>query len=804
MEINSIKIIISSVVFASTSLFAAAYPNVRDDFNTVSYSNSDGTVNFGNDWYDSEDQDPTTGRIWVANGYLNFQDLDSEYIYRGFDASSASGVAYSMEIKTDGLESEALYVGCYDSGNSQWVQLQSLTANSGNGTLQGNFPAACISSASYIGFASDSSGWTTTANASIGYVNFDLVPDTDGDGIADNIDIDDDNDGIPDTVEWTIPNLGLSGLWTDQGNALATGNIGTTNINFDSAAGNGSTNWTYKPNDPINSNGGPDLWSNPDIVNGANALYFTFENATVGDTRTLTVTFSQPQTHVVVHFDRIGGSDGYNANSIELTLSNSDVTLTRLSGNDQFIADSSSKKIYRDTTTNLTDPESTSNADSAAAGSVAFESTTPFTQLTFDVAWLGSDGSDALEVVFEGNFSTAADTDGDGINDDIDLDSDNDGIPDNVEAQATAGYTAPTGTDTDGDGLDDAYDPDNGGTTIVPADTDGDGQPDTLDSDSDNDGYTDCEEGNNNAPSNGCPVTSVEANGLVSWAGGGTDYTDVNGNVDTPSSDLFNETGNTDEVGYREFLCGKALTTLTANQWKLISVPCDTGSNDIVSLFGTDLGTYGDSADWVMYKQTGDDSYEVNPSHKNTNKTMLAGNDTLEQGKSYWIITNADHTVTIPKTLNGLLPTSTKNANDSTIGINDPDFTEVHQTTIPSNYVSQSGNDKKYMAGNVFPYAFNLRDLYFSHGLSAGSYYPMGDSSNDSYIKSIVYTHDSTDTSGDSVSSGGGYIALDPATPGFDTGSIRPMEGFFIKLLGSTSDQASNAFAFPLNPSNKL
>ena len=150
------------------------------------------------------------------------------------------------------------------------------------------------------------------------------------------------------------------------------------------------------------------------------------------------------------------------------------------------------------------------------------------------------------------------------------------------------------------------------------------------------------------------------------------------------------------------------------------------------------------------------------------------------------------------------MPTSTKNANDSTIGINDPDFTEVHQTTIPSNYVSQSGNDKKYMAGNVFPYAFNLRDLYFSHGLSAGSYYPMGDSNNDSYIKSIVYTHDSADTSGDSVSSGGGYIALDPATPGFDTGSIRPMEGFFIKLLGSTSDQASNAFAFPLNPSNKL
>ncbi len=807
MEQNSIKIIVSSVVLASTSLFAATYPNVRDDFSTVSYSNNDGSVNFSNDWYDSEDQDPSTGRIWIENGYLNFQNLDNEYTYRGFDASSASGVAYSMEIKTDELESEALYVGCWDSGNGQWVQLQSLSANSGNGTLQGNFPAACISSASYIGFSSDSgSSWTTTANASIGYVNFDLVPDTDGDGIADNIDIDDDNDGILDTVEWTIPNLALSGLWIDQGNALATGSIGTTNIDFDSVAGDGSTDWTYKPNDPINSNGGPDLWSNPDIVNGANALYFTFENATVGDTRTLTVTFSQPQTHVVAHFDRIGGSDGYNANSIELTLSNSDVTLTRLAGNDQFIADSSSKKIYRDTTTNLTDPESTSNSDSAAAGSASFDSTTPFTTLTFDVAWLGSDGSDAVEVIFEGNYSTAWDTDGDGITDDVDLDSDNDGIPDNVEAQATSGYTAPTGTDTDGDGLDDAYDPDNGGTAIVPVDTDGDGQADTLDSDSDNDGYTDCEEGNSNAPSDGCPITDVEANGLVSWAGGGADYIDVNGNVDDPTTDLVNETGDTSEVAYREFLCGKALITLTAYNWRMISVSCDTGSNTIQDLFGNSLGTYGEPEDgghWVMYKQSGSDNYETNSSYPNTDKTKLSASDSLEVGKSYWIIVDDDQaqqkSVTIDESLSGINPTSTKDANDSTIGINDPDFTEVHQSSLPSNYVNVDGNDKKYMVGNVFPYAFNLRDLYFSHGLSSGSYYPMGDSNNNTYIDSIVYTHDSSETGHTD-----GYIAIDPATPGFDQGSIRPMEGFFIKLFGSTDDQDSNAFAFPLNMSNKL
>ena len=810
------KSLIIGLAVTTSYVVAGTYPNVRDDFNTVSYSNNDGSVNFSNDWYDNEDQDPSTGRIWVENSYLNFKNLDNKYIYRGFDASSASGVAYSMEIKTDGIGDEALYVGCYDKTNNEWVQLQSLTVDSGNGILEGNFPAACISDSAYIIFASDSGYWSYSENASIGFVNFDLVPDTDGDGIADNIDIDDDNDGILDAVEWTIPHTGLSALWTDQGNYLATSNIGTTDIDFDSVAGNGSTDWTYKPNDPINSNGGPNLWSNPDIVNGPNALYFTFENATVGDTRTLTVTFSQPQTHVVAHFDRIGGSDGSNANSIELTLSNNDITLTRLAGNDQFIADSSSKKIYRDTTTNLTDPESSDNADSAAAGSVSFDSTKPFTTLTFDVAWLGSDGSDAVEVIFEGNYSTAGDTDGDGITDDLDLDSDNDGIPDNVEAQSTGNYTAPSGTDADGDGLDDAYDQNTSGVSgsigLIPPDKDGDNYADFVDTDTDNDGYGDCEEGqdptkvNRECSTDGKTATgTIQSNGLVDWAGS-DGYTDVNGNVDDPTTDLVNETGDTNEVAYREFLCGKALITLTAYNWRMISVPCDTGSNTIQDLFSNSLGTYGEPSEgghWVMYKQSGSDNYETNSSHPNTDKTKLSATDSLEVGKSYWIIVDDDQaqqkSVTIDESLSGINPTSTKDANDSTIGINDGDFTEVHQSSLPSNYVNVDGNDKKYMAGNVFPYAFNLRDLYFSHGLGAGSYYPMGDSHNDAYINSIVYTHDSSETGPVN-----GYIAIDPATPGFDQGSIRPMEGFFIKLPGSTDDQASNAFAFPLNMSNKL
>ncbi len=99
------------------------------------------------------------------------------------------------------------------------------------------------------------------------------------------------------------------------------------------------------------------------------------------------------------------------------------------------------------------------------------------------------------------------DTDGDGINNELDIDADGDGIPDNVEAQSTLGYTGPnimidpiTGLPMRDDdynvigvdpftGLDTAY---TDGFNIV--DTDGDNIPDFLDTDSDNDGTPDIEE----------------------------------------------------------------------------------------------------------------------------------------------------------------------------------------------------------------------------------------------------------------------------------------------------------------------
>jgi len=143
------------------------------------------------------------------------------------------------------------------------------------------------------------------------------------------------------------------------------------------------------------------------------------------------------------------------------------------------------------------------------------------------------------------------DSDGDGIDDYLDLDSDNDGIPDTIEAFPTAGYVDNDGNvtddDTDGDGILDIFDssPGHGGDFTGPEDTDGDGTQDYLDLDSDNDGMDDTTE------SGLTPGPDNDGDGIADNVAPNS-YQDPNGIVDNPSTDLGNETGDTSEVGYRE------------------------------------------------------------------------------------------------------------------------------------------------------------------------------------------------------------------------------------------------------------
>jgi len=122
---------------------------------------------------------------------------------------------------------------------------------------------------------------------------------------------------------------------------------------------------------------------------------------------------------------------------------------------------------------------------------------------------------------------TTVDTDGDGIPNYQDLDSDGDGIPDNVEAQTSLGYIAPSGIDANNNGLDDAYE--SGGISAV--DTDGDGTPDFMDTDSDDDGTPDTTEAILTLSG-----SDSDNDGLDNTIDTTTGYGDPGGDIDDPTN----------------------------------------------------------------------------------------------------------------------------------------------------------------------------------------------------------------------------------------------------------------------------
>lgn len=228
-------------------------------------------------------------------------------------------------------------------------------------------------------------------------------------------------------------------------------------------------------------------------------------------------------------------------------------------------------------------------------------------------------------------------------------------------------------------------------------------------------------------------------------------------------------------VTYEPPICGGAETSLTAYNWKVISFPCNTGTNGISALLGNSLGTYGNASGqhWVMYEQI---AYTGN---NTTDMRKMLTTDTVVPGKGYWIISDQNSSAKVNTALPGLSKTSV--SNKALLGITTgSSFDMIHPYSLPN---SQTSKYTKVMLGNPFSQKFQLSDMYFMHNNIA--YYPMGDTEIDPYVEKIVYAHDSANN---------GYIAIPPETPGFGD-KIDPMLGFW--LLIKPGDTSTNAMTYP-------
>lgn len=361
--------------------------------------------------------------------------------------------------------------------------------------------------------ATDASGNTSTCSFIVTVTTI----DTDGDGICDNVDLDDDNDGIPDIQEG-CGNLVANGDFEmdDFTDPLAypngfTGPNGTfigTTYNSNTLAG-----WSYTLNVDGWRQGGTwasafsgsqymDLIGNTNVTGGVpNVLYQDLQ------------TMPGAQYDLGFHW---GEDVGHNAGQI-VTLN-----VRILDAGSNIVFDTTMTRIAQGPMGGVNGPNTwipfqrTFTAPTTPCR-LAFMATPP----------VGNSGAgaalDAVSVVTLDAFCT--DSDGDGVPDSRDLDSDNDGIYDVVEAGSGQPFTngvlngtvtafgIPTSVDADANNIVD----------YLIKDSDGDGTMDSQELDADDDGCNDViEAGYTDSDNDGllgaAPVT-VDGSGLVTSGG---------------------------------------------------------------------------------------------------------------------------------------------------------------------------------------------------------------------------------------------------------------------------------------------
>lgn len=426
------------------------------------------------------------------------------------------------------------------------------------------------------------------------------VADYDNDGVADGDDIDDDNDGILDSDECAESEIEDGGFEDHAGLSFGN-NLGVsispwisaspTNIVMVDGAG-GSNYGAGGPESDARGgagnyydiNGSGFIYQTFTLTSAATVLYEGYFSARDGNTGTGDITIYEgvgDTGTALSTTDTITTSDNtawtYTSNTVMLSAGTYSfvVTLSNPINFDEgaivIVCDLDGDGVPSPCDIDsdgdgITDIIEADGTDSDGDGMV-------------DGTFTDTDGdgwSNTFDPDNGGTVLDDPDTDGDSLENRIDIDADDDGIVDNTEAQASSSYIAPSGSDTDGDGLDNAYDPDNGGTYITPVNTEGTGDEDYIDTDTDDDGEADSIEGHDtdgdgtadaSSPSNtgvSGGTTDVDGDGLLDgWDNNTASWDATNGSLQ-PSSHP-NADGGGSELDWREVPCAGGTVVLAPN-----------------------------------------------------------------------------------------------------------------------------------------------------------------------------------------------------------------------------------------------
>lgn len=129
-----------------------------DNFQSVSYSNSDGSELFLGNWIESGDggTDPSSGRIRIVSGQLRFRNMDSRSIRRALDLSAYTDVTLTLDYDRDSGD-ESINVQLHN--GSGFVTVATLT---GTGSLNYDLNPSEISATSEIRFVGADTSWNNS------------------------------------------------------------------------------------------------------------------------------------------------------------------------------------------------------------------------------------------------------------------------------------------------------------------------------------------------------------------------------------------------------------------------------------------------------------------------------------------------------------------------------------------------------------------------------------------------------------------------------------------------------------------
>ncbi|MEL7274455.1 MAG: DUF4347 domain-containing protein, partial [Pseudomonadota bacterium] len=348
----------------------------------------------------------------------------------------------------------------------------------------------------------DDRGFSSNIAVSTLTINPPSAPDTDGDGISDDVDVDDDNDGILDSVEGFASAGPLAPVTLDQVSAIPAGLYPGNPAGLRIADSTGQfVVDVFRVGDFAGASPASEVSFNTTSGQIGNAFGAIVEDNEHVELRYTTVNSPTPwQMQDLTIFDinslsqqGLGVRDAYAWDvpgswtpqglpagavyEVDYAAGNGvgNLVIADPDGAEAVPIDFAEELIPL--SPNQTLSQVLNNPQGAGNGhAVDFRFDTPTDTATLFVfdslantntgAMLWNYNTILTAVPFSAGNSL--DTDGDGIADHLDLDSDNDGITDNIEAQTTDGYVAPSGTgdpgnggtfvDANRDGLDDNYD----------------------------------------------------------------------------------------------------------------------------------------------------------------------------------------------------------------------------------------------------------------------------------------------------------------------------------------------------------